>query len=348
MIKKLFAAISVMLISSILSYAGQEMDINLDYENCPGMLCNAGNALVSFTMKEYSPKNSTVEVTIENIRSNQVIFLFANDMSEMELKRGHKIFFEKTYGGSKGMRSVAGCKVVDGVIAIRPQEKTVFLIDVPNEQVFDLSLPLYIANRGIKVWEGFRLGQKIKLSMEDMYKFKVTTNVWREDDPAYLAAVKASDDLIQSLSGVKFCAHKAHKPSLEDQQKPYIEKKDSLMDVLVYEIGRWRPDQKAYKAYVKILEKVAAIGMAAYTVDDCGKHVESKTHKCSWCSLSYEQLFHKMDDLYQRLYVGGVEKGEAVSAAKSYYRCVQENKKRRKNATYSKKIKEYYDRIMEF
>ena len=86
-------------------------------------------------------------------------------------------------------------------------------------------------------------------------------------------------------------------PSLAQQQKPYLEKKDSLIGV-ISEIIRnpdWMPTDPPYQAYSALIQSLREINLDDYN-KDCGRDKSvDRGHSCNLCSLTAQQVYHQLD-----------------------------------------------------
>lgn len=105
------------------------------------------------------------------------------------------------------------------------------------------------------------------------------------------------------------------------------------------------PPHRAYSQLLSELEKVNLNNMTY----DCGEHKpKPKVHNCSFCSLSAQDIYQRLDDLYQQLYAGKLTKEQALKTAESLYNCYQQNKKRKKDSSYGTKISRFYNSIANY
>lgn len=159
------------------------------------------------------------------------------------------------------------------------------------------------------------------------------------------------DTLLASLNGVEFCNNKRHSPSLKTQQQKYKAVIDSITSEITNILDNnrdWMSTDAPHIAYSKLLQQIQAINLDSY-VSDCGKHNrKAYTHKCGYCSLTAQQIYHRLDDTYQQLYSGKISRENAMKAAKSLYGCYQSNRKRKKDSSYDSKISSFYNRISNY
>lgn len=356
MIKRAIVSLVLMLCLCFTAMANKELTIKLDSKDRVQSE-RLGFAYLTFEYLYPNGNNARIRVTIENITSNppHAVLIFKNDITEQILKKGKpKIEFEKTYPGKKGTRIVRGCRECNQYIDIIPAAvtDTVFTIDVPFTSSKNFTLPLYEAK--YKAKNLFKKGEyniNYKIMEEHLYDVHIEVVGWSVEDPTYVETKNAVDSFMSSLKAVEFCYHKKHTPSLKEQQLPYQEKKDSLIQVIENILdthSEWMSTDAPHKAYSQLLTDLNKLNLDNMAVD-CGNHkVKPKDHSCGFCSLSSQELYQRLDDLYQQLYAGKINKDSALKTAKSLYNCYQQNKKRKKDSSYGSKIPRFYNSIANY
>ena len=311
---------------------------------------------ISFALAEYGNYNRVL-ISIENTTTSEAILVFKNTLEEKEMK-GHKpkISFEKRYPGSRGYRTVYGCRRLEqSFVSIIPQEKTtLFGVDASKASITKLELPVYLATYNPKklIKKG-PYAVDYKILSEDVLVFNIEIKGWSEDDPEYISAKTAVENYVKSVNCVKFCKNKKHKPSLAMQQKPYLETKDSLVNVINTTLQKhtdWFSTDKPHIKYSELLTRLNDINLNNQLYD-CGGHKAkpaTKRHQCGYCSLGAQQIYHQLDDIYQQLRSGKISKDVAVKKAKGLYSCFQNGSGRKKDPGYSGKIAKFYSRIVNY
>lgn len=356
MIKRIIASLGLMLCLCFAAMANKELSIKLDSKDRVYSE-RLGFAYLTFEYLYPNGNNARVRVTVENITSNppHAVLIFKNDITEQVLKKGKpKIEFEKTYPGKKGTRIVRGCRDCNQYIDIIPaaETDTVFTIDVPFTSSKSFTLPLYEAKYKAKgLFKKGRNNINYKIMEEHIYDVHIEVVGWSEDDPTYVETKKTVEAFLASLNGVKFCYNKKHSPSLKEQQRPYREKKDSLIQAIKNILDthtEWMSTDVPHRAYFQQLSELEKVNLNNMTYD-CGNHKpKPKVHRCSFCSLSAQDVYQRLDDLYQQLYAGKISKDQALKTAKILYNCYQQNKKRKKDNSYGRKISRFYNSIANY
>ncbi|MCC8174965.1 MAG: hypothetical protein LUC85_03985 [Bacteroidales bacterium] len=328
----------------------QEKRITLDRQDNEAQTISLGYANVTVQLVTAYAQEASIRVSMENLTMDEVLFLFKNGQSESQLKKlKPKFEFSKTYGGDKGKRSVQGCKYLgESQVKVIPAEsKDLFTFHASTSGPIEVTIPIY---RVVYDPKKFLKSSKYTILREDLLVLKIDVVVWSEQDPDYVALKQRVNNFKSRLDFVTFCPNNAHKPSLAQQQAPYKATQDSLITAIyqVLEANRsWMSQDLPHQRYTQLLNSVKDIDLNKYN-HDCGNHKVIKQHHCNYCSLSADQIYQRLDNTYQSLHTGRITKDAAVSTAKALYTCYQKNNKRKKNAGYSGKIPEYYNRIINY
>ncbi len=363
MIKRLFASLTLLICICSIALANREISVKLDNEE-KEYSENLAFAEMSFQYLCNSGNNAVVRISIENITQDPplAILIFRRDKSEDELKKDKpKIEFEKKYPGEKGYRKVSGCQLGYNNLNIIPaaHTDTVFLVDVPLTSSKDLTIPMYIAKYKPKdLTKKGKFEINYKILEESICDIHIEVEGWSEEEPEYVSTKKSVEEFISSLKGVQFCTHKKHKPAFTEQQKPYKDKRDSLIRVIntiLENHNEWMSDYAPYIAYTKLIEDLNNANIDNF-VSDCGRHrppnpipgpdpIPNPKPRCSYCSLGAKDIYHSLDALYQQLYAGRITKTQAMNQAKALYNCYSNHKGSNRGGSYGSKISRFYNRI---
>lgn len=347
MIRKFILLLCCVLFTGSVAWADQEVLVKLDRQGHETQTVDLGYAAVTFHFTTVYNNQAQVEVSVENLTPSQTVLLFNSTQDEKMLKkRKPKVLFEKTYGGEKGHRFVSGCRNVKNIFErIEPAEtRELFVFEGSVSEPSELLIPFYIAKY---VPRGFLRSAKYRILREDNIKFILEIDGWSELDPTYVGVKRTISDFKARLKNVKFCGNKMHKPSLVDQQRLYQAIKDSMILVIdsIFKSNPWMSQDLPHQAYTRLKQEIESVNLDEY-VSDCGKH--KRVHRCGYCSLSTEQIYHRLDDTYQRLHTGRITKDEAVKTARALHNCYHQNRRRGRDSFYSGKINDYYERIINF
>ena len=355
MIRRLLTTLLLLAATCTGMMANQEMNVYLDNTNDKSCTLQLGFAYITFDYLYTSGNTARVNVTVENITQYppMAVMVFTRDLDEGSLKYNvPKVTFDKKYPGEKGSRRVYGCgESFNYCKVLTPAEKeNLFTIDVPLSSPRTLSIPFYEAKYKPKaLLKKGKYEIPYTIMEEHIFDFKIEVKGWSESDPEYVAVRKRADEFIESLAGAKFCDNPRHKPSLAEQQRPYLEEQQAIETEIAEILRRntWMSTDPPYVAYDGLLKQVKDVDLGSYT-RDCGRHAAQQGHRCSLCSLSAQQIYHRLDDLYQQLYVGRIGKTAAAKQAKALYSCYQSSNRRKKDSSYTPKIQSFYNRIVNY
>ncbi len=355
MMKRLITLLIATFLGCTATWANHEYDITLEKGDANGQTIELPYGNISFRIADYGNYHRVL-VSIENTTPSQALLLFKNAQGEKTLKKNKpKINFEKTYPGSKGNRTVFGCKELNqSFVSIIPQDELSLLgFDVSTTSITKLELPIYLAKFDPKklVKKGI-YNVNYKILSEDILNFNIGIKGWSENDPDYVSTKAAVEDYVRSINTVAFCKNRKHNPPLAQQQKPYKEKKDSLVNVINSTLQNpdWLSTDKPHIKYSELLAQLNKVNLNEHTYD-CGEHgrsVSPKRHTCNYCSLSAQQIYHQLDDIYQQLRVGKLTKDAAVKKAQGLNTCYSKSTNRKKDSGYTDKISKFYSRIINY
>lgn len=353
MIKRFFLLIGLLAFFRFTVSANQEFSVCLDRDDNGKQTVDLAYGRVTFEFLADYANVARVRVTVENTTRNQAILLFKFSQDEKTLKSlKPKFEFEKTYPGSKGHRTVTGCKELPNYYEVVTPNETValFTMDASATGTTRLSLPFYLAKYKPKdLLKSGKNKTNYKILEEDVIDFDIQVKVWSESEPVYAGTRSAVAEFVNSLKGVSFCPNGKHDPSLSLQQAPYREKRDSLINAITDIIRNnsgWMSTDEPYRAYNALLQDLNAINLDDYN-RDCGGHKPPKReHVCAYCQLGARQVYHQLDDLYQQVRTGKITKEAAEKKARALYNCYQNSSKRKKDSFYTGKIAGFYNRII--
>lgn len=307
-------------------------------------------AAVKFQVLSFYEDTAEIGITVDNMALTETLLLFRESRDERGLRKPKpKIVFVETYGGEKGHRVVLGCKDLHSNRSlIRPSSsQKLFRLNVSTRQPTELVIPFYLAKY---IPKKFFKSARYSILREDMIKFVIEVKGWSEDDPQFVDVKKAVTEFQEGLAEKMFCSHERHDPPLHEQQLPYIQKRDSLIDVIdnMIRTNGWMSDQKPHIEYSALRTRLTEIDLDKYAAD-CGAHKKGSSHGyCSLCQLNAKQLFERLDGTYQQLHIGMIDKQNAVKTAKAIYNCYRQSPYRKKDRLIGEKITDYYNRIINF
>ena len=353
--KKLLIVVTFFFLATISTFADEQKKIKLDDGHTKEQV-RLGYCNVFVTRADIDDdENAKVTVEIENLDESNIIILFGHAYPEKELKKlSPSITFDKNFPGSKGKRNIDTYREARNVLFIEPSEKIMLPeISVRNEEVHLCRLPLYIAKHKDKRFFGKTTRtNKILLLEKQILELEIEVEVKPDED--FIRLEKDCNDLIEDISKQTFCTNSKHKPSLERQEAPYKERIVKIKSDIDEIISRhnWYTSDRGYQRYNGIKQKLDAIDFSNYE-GDCGKkHAGYKPAGCKYCKLTPQQVYHKLDDYYQKIYSYNaknrkVAKDAVMSDVNLLYNCAKHSIVW-KNSDYKSKIIDRYNRINNF
>lgn len=337
--------------------ADEQRKISLDRDHHQETV-NLSYCNIFVSLDDQEDEDGNVKIEVENLDESNALILFDHAYEEKAIKRmPTSIRFDKTFGGTKNKRTIdpyteyrgkaneshGNRGRMDKVMLFRPSDKYALpLVEVNNGEKTVCRLPIYIAKFKGKKGNKLLLLEKQIIELNIEVEFKPSAE--------YVSIKSNVDNLIADLTKNGICNNSRHKPSLAKQRENYTKKIDELkekIDRIVDKHG-WTASDNGYARYGVIKRQLDDIDLSSYE-RDCrrhGKAVVKSTggHNCSYCSLSMQQIYHQLDDLYKRIYNSSdrkAAKASVIGKANALYKCASQ----RKGNDYKSKISERYNRI---
>lgn len=362
--KKTLIFMALFLFAAITTYADEQQRVKLDNEHTKEQI-RFGNCNIFVTKVDSDDEgNSKVTVEIENLDETHVIILFGHAFPEKELKKqSPSITFDKKFSGTKGHRNIDTYSEARNVIFIEPSDTSMLPeIQVKSGEIQLCRLPLYIAKYKEKNFLGVSNGRNKILLMEKLI-LELEIEVEVKPDEDYLRLERECNDLIEDISKQTFCNNSKHRPSISRQEAPYKEKISKIKSEIDEIVTRneWFTSDRGNQRYNVLKQKLDEIDFAKYE-GDCGiarnhgRPHPSPRHSCRYCNFSLQQIYHKLDDYYKKIYNSSNRKAtkESVMAdVNLLYRCCTDGNCTKhasswSSSEYKSKITDRYNRISNF
>jgi len=286
-----------------------------------------------------------VTIELENLDESNVLILFDQAYSEKSIKKmPTSIRFDKKFGGTKNKRVIDPSNVkLRSVLQFRPSERLalpVFAVD--NGETARCRLPIYIAK--------YKGKKKLLLLEKQVIELDVEADL--KPSKEYLDVSDAYEKLAKELETKTLCNNSRHKPSLSKQKEAYEQRIEELKGRIdgIIAIHGWTEGSAGYKRFSELKVK---LNLLNFREGDCGKHGRSG-HSCSYCSLSLQQIYHKLDDCYKKIYSSSdrqAAKASVIGQVNALYQCCTDASCSKhaaawkKGGDYKTKITERYNRI---
>ena len=179
--------------------------------------------------------------------------------------------------------------------------------------------------------------------------------------------VKADEDIIRltenyqallaELDTMVFCTNARHQ---EEQKQPYVEKIDNMKTEIegILSSRGWAESSTNYQKYNDLKKQVEAIDLSSVPTEACSQHrTVARGHSCKYDSYSLQEIYHKLDDYYKKIYNSSdrkAAKAEVMADVNLLYRCCTDPNCRqhaaawRRGGDYKNRIIDRYNRINNF
>ena len=289
---------------------------------------------------------ASVNIELENLDESNVLILFDQAYSEKSIKKmPTSIRFDKKFGGTKNKRIIDPYNnKLNQVMLFKPSDKLrIPAVTVNNDQVTKCIMPIYIAK-----YKG-----KKKLILLEKQVIELDIEASLKPSKEFLSVSGEVEKLEKELSGKILCTNSKHKPSLSKQKESYESKVNALkekVDGIIAAHG-WSAGDAGYKRFNALKEKLDNV---SFREGDCGRHKDRSGHTCSYCALSLQQIYHKLDDCYKKIYSSSNRqeaKASVISQVNALYQCCTDASCSKhaaawkKGGDYKNKIIERYNRI---
>lgn len=293
----------------LLSNDQSEQTINLGF-------CNI------FARLNAEDESGIVNIELENLDESKVLIVFDRAYPEKVIKKMSKsmsIVYDKTFGGKAKNRLIDPCSTpMEGVQLVKPSDKAQ-LTEVPvnNGENAVCLIPIYIAKQK---------GKKVMLLEKQLIELNIEADL--KPSPEYVAMEDKFTAIEKEIGRQTFCPNPKHKTSLEKQKAPYVKKIEDLkaeIDQLIAS-HNWKEEDGGYIRYTALKNQLDAIDLSSRE-RDCGRHKGgggASGHNCSYCSLSLQQIYHKMDDYYKKIYSSSdrkAAKAKVIKEVNALYQC---------------------------
>ena len=329
--KKILIALACCL-ASLHSQADEQRKITLSADN-PAETINLSycNIFVTLLNLESDDNIGKVLIEVENLDESKLLALYHQPYTEKQLKKLRPSFqYDKLFGGSKGKRIVNPySRRMDDDMFIEPsQKKNLPTFDISGDEQQVVKLPIYLAKSKDGIIERI-LGQE-KLLLLRMQLIELDIEVSLKPTAEYLNMQQEVATLKKDLEGVVFCNARRHKPSVEEQQEPFVKRIEELrikIDAII-SAHQWGPEDGGYKRFTALKDDIDNNIDLNKHVGTCRTHTASgnarQGHSCSYCSMTLQQIYHRMDDLYRTIYISSnreAKKREVMGQVNALYGC---------------------------
>ncbi len=334
-----------------LSNDNQQETVNLSY-------CNIFVTLINPDADEAAK----VLIEVENLDETKLLALYHQPYNEKQVKKLRPSFkYDKLFGGTKGKRIIDPCSLpMNKDVFVEPSNKySLPHFNVNADETMVVKLPIYIA-KSKKDGIIQRILGKEKLILLRKQVIELDIEVSMKPSAEYLGLQKDIETLKKDVNNAVFCTHRNHRQSVEQQQEPYKKRIDDLkakIDAAISQHG-WSASDGGYQRYAALKDDIDKNIDLNKHLGTCRQHRGGGTpagHQCSYCSLSLQQIYHKLDDLYKKIYSSNdrqATKASVMGQVNALYNCCtaadcakHASQWRSGGGGYKSRIQERYNRI---
>lgn len=349
-----------MMIVAALSSAGADrlIDVRLNNDGHNEESVSIAGLCNIVVKLEENDENDQINVafSIENLQETRHLLLFQRPYTEKDLKAqpNLSITYDKLFPGDKNNRTIDYCSDLKADCSINPMQSRHLMTIANCEDSVSCSLPIYIAEYIPK-----SLFRKEKLSIVREITLNVNIKIDLKPDEAYLALKSECDSLASEISRLVLCNNPKHRPTIKEQKDLYqakldscTAKVDSILNYMYY-VKDYYSEHPRYKLYAVLKTQLEEIDLEHVKTEDCGKHkinVDKTRHNCKYCRLSMQEIYHRLDEYYQRIYSSNNRKAAKESImgdVKALHKCAASRSEWR-DSEYKAKISDRYNRINNF
>lgn len=351
----------ILCLAALTGRADEQKKITLSNDNTKETVnLSYCNIFVTLMNPDSDDEFGQVLIEIENLDEQKILALFHKPYKEKEVKKLRPSFqYDKLFGGTKGKRVIDPYNLETGQdVFIEPSNKhQLAAFHAPGDKEMAVMLPIYLSKPKEGLVQRILGGEKLLLLRKQVIELDITVEL--KPSAEYLGMVDEFNKLKKDVDNAVFCTNKKHRPGVDQQKEPYQKRIDELkakIDAAISAHG-WQESDGGYQRFNAIKEDLAKIDLSKQE-GICRTHrgggTERPKHQCAYCSLSLQQIYHKLDDLYKKIYTSNdrqATKASVMGQVNGLYNCcVDANCEKHAAAwsnggDYKNKIIERYNRI---
>ncbi len=356
--KKIFICMFFFLMA-MTTWADEQKKITLSNDNTKETInLSYCNIFVTLLNPDSDDEFGQVLIEIENLDEQKILALFHKPYKEKEVKKLRPSFkYDKLFGGTKGKRIIDPYNLETGQdVFIEPSNKyQLAAFNAPAGSEMAVKLPIYLSKPKSGIVERILGKEKLLLLRKQVIELDITVEL--KPSAEYLGLVDECKKLKKDVDNAVFCTSNKHRPGVEQQKEPYLKRINDLkakIDAAISAHG-WNTSDGGYQRYNAIKEDLAKIDLSKQE-GICRPHRSDPVppHSCAYCNLSLQQIYHKLDDLYKKIYTSSdraATKASVIGQVNGMYNCCTDPKCSkhasawRSGGDYKNKIIERYNRI---
>lgn len=341
MTKRLLLLVLCFVVAIISAFADEQKIVTLNNEThrSETIPLDYGNIFISLSVDSYH--NVKVVVELENTDESKTLMLFDREYDEKPLRRIH-ITYDKSFGGSRGKRTIDKCSNLRQTCKITPTNRQELFDELcTQKRQLIYQLPIYIAKNKNKS------GSKLLLLGKQVVQLKINILI---TDSEFLEIKNAYTALIDSIDSEQFCTNKNHQgESFKSLKKKYESKINELKQkiIKIKKDKNYFDSDNEWEKYKELLSDLDKISIDSKAVTSCPND-KKIGHNCRYCRLSYEEIYQKLANYYQDIYNGTKTKSQVMKEVEALYQCATKNTHRTANTSLKNRIADYYNRIKSY
>ena len=283
----------------------------------------------------------TIDLSIENLDDVYILYIFGGLYSKSQLRTEFdpSIFYSSGFKEEITQNSSLLLQRKQGYMRLNPGYKEYVTVDgKEGDGPFECTIPLYFAKPAGRL---FKRHQLMDVRIESL-NFIVDIKPL----PAYVSMKESVDQMMESLSQVKYteCKHsKKHQPDLADQRAKTRGSLDSLARLVTVEMEKRTPGSKRYEEFKALKTSLETFDVDQIPVEEC--KVTDRICSCPprIAEMTLRQISYRMEELYLRIHNGESTKDQVIAEVRALK--VHAGHIRRDPEHLKSGINRYYERI---
>jgi len=300
-----------------------------------------------FVHVDANASQPAVIVEVENSAEGvPFLMLYHGSYTEKQLKKNcnPSATYDKTFGGTKGKRDIQPCpELLNPLFQIcRGQRSKVAHILMKEGDSHTMTLPIYQARPKGRSAE--------KLVIQSLNVIELQLDLVTFEDTEYNEMRSVCDKLFDEMGSAVLCTNANHKgTSYKELKADFSSRIESLKTALTNCIeereGTSRSNVEEMKEMLKTLNN---IDLKSMEVSHCknDRAGGGGGHSCKYDKLSYQEIYERLEDIYQQIHNGKVTVKQVKSDVEMLNTCAK-MRKRKTGSNFLKGIERYYNKINE-
>ena len=316
-----------------------------------------GHIFIKINGEPDNQSRTPIQIQLENNSTKYWFLLFNHAWPKKLLRREWKVYLEKGIGDNAlSVENINLDPYQDNFIPPLSNNSYTFPdILVEEGKTYECKIPIHLATP-----KPCLFNKKKKKRVEEIITYTITVSVENKDE-AYDKLKHECDSLVaacnEALAHEIFCTNTLHRPSFKVQTEKFTTANQELKDQIrrpLYD-NSLPKESKKYQRYKALLDSLDEIDYALeHYRHDCGKHRTPPQHKCSYCNLSLQEIYNKLNRHYQNLYNNEVQRSDIIKEVEALYKCCKDPtcskhaQQWKKGDKYKSGIIEFYNKIKNY